>query len=141
VIRWIYRLSDRLRQRARRKAWAPHLALGRDAEDLAHRYLQKQGMTVVARNWRTPSGSGEIDLVAHDGTILVFIEVKSRTTDAIAPPDRAMDAEKLHRLRRAAEHYLARSGHDRRMVRLDLVSVVFDASSPITHTRDAYRLL
>jgi putative endonuclease len=141
MIRWLYLLADRLRERAHRKILAPHLALGRTAEDLAHRYLQKQGMTVVARNWRTPSGSGELDLVARDGETLVFVEVKSRTTDAVAAPDRAVDAEKLQRLRRAAEHYLARSGHDRKMVRLDLVSVVFGAREPITHSRDAYRFL
>jgi putative endonuclease len=141
LIRWLYLLSDRIRQRARRRKWEPHLALGRTAEDLAHRYLQKKGFVIVARNWRTPSGSGEIDLVARDGQTLVFVEVKARATDAIAAPDRAMDKEKLHRLRRAAEHYLAHANHDRRMVRLDLVSVVFDAETPVTHSPDAYRLL
>jgi putative endonuclease len=141
VIRGLYLLSDRLRQRARRRSWDPGLALGRDAEDLAHRHLQRQGLVVVARNWRTPSGSGEIDLVAREGDTLVFVEVKARSSDEIAAPDRAMDVEKLRRLRRAAEHYLAHAKHDRKLVRLDLVSVVFGASEPLTHIRDAYPLL
>jgi putative endonuclease len=140
MMRWLYRLADHLRHRARARQWEPHMALGRKGEDLAHRHLQRQGMLIVGRNWRTLSGSGELDLIARDGDVLVFVEVKSRATDAIAAPDRAMDQEKLHRMRRAAGSYLQRSKHDPALVRCDLISVVFDSAVPITHVRDAFRL-
>ena len=81
-----------------------------------------------------------LDLIARDGDVLVFVEVKSRATDAVAAPDRAIDQEKLHRMRRAASSYLQRSKHDPAMVRCDLVSIVFDAAIRVTHVRDAFRL-
>ena len=140
-MRWLYRIADCLRRRARARRWEPHLASGRTAEDLAHRHLQRQGMRIVGRNWRTASGSGEIDLIAREGDLLVFVEVKSRATGEHGAPDRAMDPEKLRRLRRAVEAYLSRSGHDRRMVRFDLVNVVFDQAAPLTHVRDAFRIV
>jgi putative endonuclease len=140
MMRWFYRLGDRVRQRARGRQWEPHMALGRKGEDVAHRYLQRHGMLIVGRNWRTLSGSGELDLIARDGDVLVFVEVKSRATDAVAAPDRAIDQEKLHRMRRAAASYLQRSKHDPAMVRCDLVSIVFDAAIRVIHVRDAFRL-
>src|SRR5450759_2268083 len=54
---------------------------GRIGEDLAHRFLRARGCTVVARNYRTLSGSGEIDLVVWDGRKLAFIEVKTRGSE------------------------------------------------------------
>ena len=84
----LYRLADRARDRARRRTWDPDLAAGRRGEDIAHRFLQRAGMTVVARNHRTPTGSGEVDLVAWDdlpksAAIVVAVshrEFKSRKT-------------------------------------------------------------
>src|SRR5450432_3006906 len=58
-------------------------------EDLAHRFLRRQGYTVVARNYRSGSGAGEIDIVAFDKQDLVFIEVKTRASDEFGSPDRA----------------------------------------------------
>src|SRR5689334_17626740 len=73
----LYRIADRIRQRGRARAWETTRALGRRGEDIAHRYLQREGMTVVARNYRTATGAGEIDLVAWHGDTLVFVEVKT----------------------------------------------------------------
>src|SRR5882757_315125 len=70
----LYSLADKLRYRR-------HADLGRHGEDLAHRYLRNLGLLIVARNWRPPQGGGEIDLVACDGDMLVFVEVKTRTSD------------------------------------------------------------
>ena len=52
--------------------------IGRAGEDLAHRWLRSHSFIVVARNWRPPQGGGEIDIVAWDGDVLVFVEVKTR---------------------------------------------------------------
>jgi len=56
---WLYRLADAARDRGRRKFWPPEQASGRRAEDLAHRFLRRRGMVIVARNYRPPSGAGD----------------------------------------------------------------------------------
>src|SRR5205823_14536290 len=85
VISLLYRAADLIR---RRRYPNDH---GRIGEDLAHRYLQKHGCTVVARNYRPPSGPGEIDLVAWDGESLAFVEVKTRATAEFGAPESAVD--------------------------------------------------
>src|SRR5271169_2368785 len=100
----LYRAADAIR---RRFLQHDH---GRLGEDLAHRYLRRHGCTVIARNYRTRSGSGEIDIVAWHGTALVFVEVKTRDTDEYGAPSRAVDMEKQQRLRLAARDFTRRSG-------------------------------
>jgi putative endonuclease len=129
---WLYRAADALR---RRRLGDNH---GRLGEDLAHRYLRGHGCTVVARNYRTMSGSGEIDLVAWQGETLVFVEVKTRATDAFGDPDRAVDAEKEDRLRRAARDYARRAGVDWERTRFDIVTVVLGRPARVEWLRDAF---
>lgn len=114
----LYRAADVLR---RRSYPANH---GRIGEDLTHRYLRRKGCTVVARNYRRRSGHGEIDLVVWDRDKLVFVEVKTRETDAFGEPDRAVDAEKQLHLIRAAREYAHRANVEWQHVRFDVVSVV-----------------
>jgi putative endonuclease len=140
VTRWLLRLADAARHRARRRRWPAEQAAGRHGEDLAHRYLERQGMTVVARNWRSGSGHGEVDLVAWDAGRLVFVEVKARATDEFGAPDRNVDAEKLIALERAARGYARRAGVPWERVRFDLVSVIFSDPPSGSHRRDAFRL-
>lgn len=111
---------------------------GRLGEDLAHRYLRRRGCTVVARNYRTRSGSGEIDIVAWHGQTLAFIEVKTRQTEEYGTPDRAVDAEKQQRLRVAARDYVRRSGVLAELTRFDLLSVVLGKTVRIEWLRDAF---
>src|ERR1035438_7194925 len=95
MIGLLYRAADRIR---RRRYAENH---GRIGEDMAHRFLHAHGCIVVARNYRTLSGSGEIDMVAWDGGKLAFIEVKTRASEAFGPPESAVDAEKRERVERA----------------------------------------
>jgi putative endonuclease len=138
VIGWIYRISDSLRHRARRRQWAPDAATGRRGEDLAHRFLERRGFLVVARNWRPPSGAGEIDLVAWDGATLVFVEVKCRHSDEFGAPARNVDAAKRDALVRAGRDYARRAGAAREALRVDLVSIVLGARAEIAHRKDAF---
>src|SRR5437868_3885860 len=87
---FFYRPADELRHQMRRRTWPAGLPSGRRAEDIAHRYLQRSGIVIVARNYRTPSGNGEIDLIGWDHGTLVFVEVKSRSTDEYGSPDRGI---------------------------------------------------
>jgi putative endonuclease len=132
VIGLLYRAADALR---RRYLQHDH---GRIGEDLAHRYLRRRGYTVIARNYRTRSGSGEIDIVAWNGPTLVFIEVKTRQTDEYGSPDRAVDAEKKQRLRVAARDYARRAGVLPERTRFDVVSVVLGGKPRIEWVRDAF---
>ena len=98
------------------------------------------GCTVVARNYRTRSGSGELDLVAWHGSTLVFVEVKTRATAEFGPPDRAVDAEKRAHLRRAARDYARRAGVEFRKTRFDIVSIVLSDPPRIEWLRDAFAI-
>jgi putative endonuclease len=122
----LYAICDEIRHRARRRQWKESAALGRRAEDLAHRYLQAQGMTVVERNWVGPGLRAEVDLIAWDGPVLVFVEVKSRRTEEYAAPERAMDEVKRELVAGAARYFLGRWQVPAEQARLDLVTVVFE---------------
>ncbi len=115
--------ADWLRHRMRLRRWNADLALGRRGEDLAHRYLRRQGYTIVARNYRLASGEAEADLIAWDCDTLVIVEVKTRRSDEFGPPDRAVGPEKLAHLRRVARSYARKSEIPWERVRLDLVTV------------------
>jgi putative endonuclease len=128
----LYRAADALR---RRSLQHDH---GRLGEDLAHRYLRRHGCTVIARNYRTRSGSGEIDIVAWHGPALAFVEVKTRQTDEYGEPSRAVDAEKRQRLQLAARDFARRAGTPPECARFDVVSVVLGQSPKIEWIRDAF---
>jgi len=135
----LYHLADRLRHRARRRAIDPDLAAGRRGEDLAHRFLRRQGFTVVARNFRPRSaGAGEVDLIAWERERLVFVEVKSRATDDYGTPDRAVGPEKQRHIERAAREYSRRANVDFGLVRFDIVSVLLTRPPKIELLRDAF---
>lgn len=132
MISLLYRAADRIR---RRRYPDDH---GRIGEDLAHRYLRRQGCTVVARNYRPQSGGGEIDLVAWDRGILVFIEVKTRVTEEFGEPETAVDQEKRERLLWAARDYARRAEIPWEKSRFDIVSVLLKSNPNITWQRDAF---
>ena len=98
-----------------------NLETGRWGEDLAARWYTDRGYTVVARNWRCPTG--EIDLVARRGRVVVVIEVKARRTEAYGPAAAAVGRLKQQRLRRLAAEWLATSGIHGVEVRFDVVAV------------------
>lgn len=108
--------------------------LGRDAgargEALAARHLERElGCRVVARNWRNPADRREeLDLIVRDGEALVFVEVKTRTADALVPGFYAVNQRKRRVMRRAARAYLARLAHPPATVRFDVVEVELPAA-------------
>jgi len=133
----IYRLTDRARHFLRRRM-APDLVAGRRGEDLAHRFLRKEGFTIVARNYRPRAGSGEIDLIAWERGTLAFIEVKTRASDEFGTPDRAVNAEKQRYILRAARDYARRANVGWDSVRFDILSVLLTKPPKIGFIRDAF---
>ncbi len=134
----LWKLSDKARQFRERHALTPEAALGKRGEDLAHRYLQSSGLTVIARNYRPGNGESEIDIVARDKEIVVFVEVKSRRTAEFGSPDRAIDEEKRKHIVRAARAYASRAGLGWNQVRFDTVSIVFSHPPAIVHHQDVF---
>ncbi|MDX3525970.1 YraN family protein [Streptomyces sp. ID05-39B] len=99
-------------------------ALGRYGEELAARRLADAGMTVVERNWRS-GRTGEIDIVARDGDVLVVCEVKTRRDGGFQHPMAGVTPEKAERLRGLAQRWIqAHGGAPPGGVRIDLVGVL-----------------
>ncbi|AVV40258.1 YraN family protein [Streptomyces sp. ID05-04B] len=112
-------------------------ALGRYGEELAARRLAETGMTVLQRNWRC-GRSGEIDIVARDGDVLVVCEVKTRRGGGFQHPMAAVTPEKAERLRGLAERWIqAHGGAPPGGVRIDLVGVVLPrrGAAVVQHAR------
>jgi putative endonuclease len=117
----------------------PRQHLGRLGEQLAAEHLQRLGYAIVTRNHRTRFG--EIDLVASDGTVLVFVEVKTRR--GRGQPWDALHEGKRAQVRRMARAYLteARDRPRVRLLRFDAIGVVVDARGRLTrleHLEDAF---
>ena len=86
-----------------------HLRTGAAAEKQAERFLQKQGLRILARNYKTPGrGGGEIDLIAQDGYTLVFVEVRQRSRQDYGGAAASVGRAKQKHLRFAAQRYLQR---------------------------------
>jgi putative endonuclease len=136
----MFRLLDGVRHRSRRRTMSPDHLTGRRGEDLAHRYLQDQGLVVIGRNYRARSGMAELDIIARDGETLVFVEVKTRATEEFGTPDRAIDEEKRIRLFRGAREYARRAGVDWQKVRFDNIGIVLSAPPTYSHFRDVFPL-
>lgn len=79
--------------------------LGQLGEKLACDFLRKNGYQIIDQNYRTRGG--EIDIVAKDREMLVFVEVKTRTSAAFGYPEEAIDERKQHKLAMTAECYLS----------------------------------
>lgn len=96
--------------------------LGTVGEQLAASWYERQGFTVLARNWRCRHG--EIDLIARRGDLVVFAEVKARSSLRFGVPAEAVTPRKQQRLRVLAGRWLAEHHPGRVEVRFDVVSVL-----------------
>jgi len=102
-----------------------NLSRGRKAEELASARLQRQGLRLAARNYRSPFG--EIDLVMQEHDTLVFVEVRYRSNTAFGAPAETVDGRKQARLRATAEHYLQHTPRaSKKACRFDIVAITGD---------------
>lgn len=122
----------RVRASRFRSLFTSHQALGRTAEDLAHDHLRRLGYQILDRNWFDRHSLSEIDLVARHEGRLVFIEVKARTSDDLAAPERAIDLVKRAALGRGISAYARRVRAHAEDLRFDVVTVIFDNPPRIT---------
>lgn len=117
------------------------MVLARRGEDLAHRFVEREmGWQVVARNYRHPMRKLEIDMVAVDGETLVIAEVKTRSSDDVSHPLRAVDAQKVWHIGRGARAWIARAEMLEMAVRFDVLTVIIGATERVEYHRDVYAL-
>ena len=118
--------------------------LGPRGEKLAAKHLKRQGLRILARNYRCPVG--EVDIIALDRSTkaagaetIVFVEVKARSSDRHVDPESAVNADKQRRLRNVAEYYIQRRRAEAYNVRFDVVAVIVSGDGPvIRHTSNAF---
>ena len=96
--------------------------IGRHGEDLAVQWLRKKGYEIVARNYRRRFG--EVDIIARHNGYLVFIEVKTRSSNRFGLPADALTIRKQQQLTRIAEDYLVHHNYLDIPCRFDVLSVV-----------------
>jgi putative endonuclease len=93
------------------------------AEGIARQYLEKQGCQVLAENYHLRDA--EVDLIIEDGNVLVFVEVKQRSSERYGTPAEAIDNHKILRLQRAALQYMSQEhGRDDLPLRFDAVLIM-----------------
>lgn len=93
--------------------------VGKWGEWIAEEHLKARGNEIVERNARTPFG--EIDIVARQGDIVIFLEVKTRTSSKMGLPEEAITARKRQHMLGAAEHYAAEHKIDHWQI--DLIAI------------------
>jgi len=110
---------------------------GEAGESAAERYLLARGFRILQRNYYYDRG--EIDLVAEDGPVLVFVEVKARASGSHGTAEESITPEKEHFLKRTAEGYLLEHKIEGRPCRFDLIAVEWEEKKPvIRHVKDIF---
>jgi len=99
--------------------------LGSKGEKIAADFLRKKGYTIVCKNFRCRSG--EVDIIARQGGVLVFVEVKTRRSASFGSPAAAVTPRKQQQIAKAALEYLARENLFDTEARFDVVSILVAA--------------
>ena len=117
-----------------------HLRHGELGERAARRHLKRQGLKFLTANFRSPRG--EIDLVFREQGCLVFVEVKTRSSEEWVRPAAAVNAERRRRLTRTALDYLRLLKNPPVKVRFDIVEVLLQDSAvrEVRHLPNAFAM-
>ncbi len=116
---------------------ARHIDTGRKGEELARAFLREQGWTILETNWRYQRA--EVDIIAKDGPVLVFVEVKTRSSEAFGRPEEFITPRKELFLTEAALAYMEHIGHEWE-IRFDFISILLypDGGYRLRHFPDAF---
>lgn len=115
---------------------AEHNTLGKKGEELAVEFLKKLGYTIIETNWQEKKF--EIDIIAQDKSELVFVEVKTRSTNYFGKPEESVTPTKQKHLIEGANYYLEKHEIDLEC-RFDVISVVINKNEEtINHIKDAF---
>ena len=101
---------------------SPHW-IGRRGERIAVSWLRSRGHAILSRNYRGPKG-GEVDIIARQGRLLIFIEVKTRTAGQRVRPLDSVGRDKQALIARGARHWISQLGHAKPAWRYDVLEVL-----------------
>ncbi len=111
--------------------------VGRAGEDQAARYLEQQGCTILARNFRTRHG--EIDLIAQDRGVLLFVEIKTCSSDAFGRPESWVTPRKQRRIAGAALAWIHQHHCENQDCRFDVIAIdLRQGEGGLQHLRNAF---
>lgn len=112
--------------------------LGRQGEQIAAIYLERQGYVIMEHNWRCPLG--EVDIVAREGDCLVFVEVRAWRPGQYGTPEASITPRKQAKMLEVAQSYLQAAGLDDANWRIDVIAIDLDGNARVkrlNHIRNA----
>lgn len=113
--------------------------LGKEGERVAESYLKEKGYRLVERNYRCPVG--EVDLIALDRGVIVFVEVKTRSDDRFGTPLESVHLRKQRKMIKAALFFLSQRRLHHRQARFDVIGISLKDPEPvIEHIVNAFDL-
>ncbi|WP_295123743.1 YraN family protein [uncultured Chitinophaga sp.] len=115
-----------------------HHELGKKGEQIAAEFLRGQGHIVLHMNWRY--GKKEIDIISREHNIIIFTEVKTRSSSAFGWPEEAVHAKKQALLEDAASYYLEQVSPEMQDIRFDIIAINFHISGQyeLKHLKDVF---
>jgi len=115
---------------------ALHNDLGKQGEVIAKEYLEAKGYEILDENWT--HGKAELDLIAYKDRIMVFVEVKARTSIALGEPEDFVDIAKQKQMELASAEYIEIMNHQND-IRFDIIAITFTKNSyTLNHIEDAF---
>ena len=128
-------------QRQGQEGKKKHLELGARGETLVYWHLRRAGYVIIGRNRRPRRGQGELDIIAWDGPVLAFVEVKTRRSEGGGPPETAVSRRQEERIVQSAREYMKRLKRKPQAYRFDIAGVLWDsiAGYKVHVVRDAYK--
>ncbi len=115
---------------------AQHNQTGKEGELIAKKFLKSNGYAILKTNWR--KGKAEVDIIAQHNGLIVFIEVKTRTSATFGMPYEAVHSQKEDLLIGAAEIFIEELNSNAE-IRFDILSIILNNNAPkIEHILDAF---
>jgi putative endonuclease len=114
---------------------AEHNITGQKGEEIAAKYLEDKGYSILEKNWRFKNL--EADIIATTSKILVIAEVKTRKSNYFGEPETFVNKQKQKNLIKTAQEYIERNKLDLE-VRFDIISIIMNDSSSVKHIEDAF---
>ena len=115
---------------------ATHNDLGKKGELIAKAYLETNGYEILDENWTYVKA--ELDLIAYKNRVMVFVEVKARTSVAFGEPEDFVDAAKQKQMELASSEYIEIMNHQND-IRFDIIAITFTKNSyTLNHIEDAF---
>jgi putative endonuclease len=112
-----------------------NIEIGKKGENMAVDYLKELNYDIVSRNFRY--GRIEIDIIAKHQNVLVFIEVKTRSSGIFGFPEESVDEAKQESIQECAEEYIYRENWEGE-IRFDIIAINLEETPRINHIRDAF---